>query len=64
MIKLIMHGCNGAMGQVISKIVEETEGAVMVAGIDRVDEGKNDYPVFTDIKESQVSNCNCYGIHI
>ncbi|MCI5950925.1 MAG: 4-hydroxy-tetrahydrodipicolinate reductase [Anaerostipes sp.] len=54
MIKLIMHGCNGAMGQVISKIVEETEGAVMVAGIDRVDEGKNDYPVFTDIKECDV----------
>ena len=54
MIKLIMHGCNGAMGQVISKIVEETEGAVMVAGIDRVDEGKNDYPVITDIKECDV----------
>lgn len=54
MIKLIMHGCNGAMGQVISKIVEETEGSVMVAGIDRVDEGKNDYPVFTDIKECNV----------
>ena len=23
MVKMIMHGCNGAMGQVISKIVEE-----------------------------------------
>ena len=54
MTNVIMHGCNGAMGQVISKIVEETEGAVMVAGIDRVDEGKNDYPVFTDIKECDV----------
>ena len=49
-----MQGFNGSMGQVISKIVEETEGAVMVAGIDRVDEGKNDYPVFTDIKECDV----------
>lgn len=54
MIKLIMHGCNGAMGQVISKIVEETEGAVMAAGIDRKDEGKNDYPVFTDINACDV----------
>jgi len=54
MIKLIMHGCNGVMGQVISKIVEETEGAEMVAGIDRVDEGKNSYPVFTDLQECDV----------
>ena len=29
MVKIMMHGCNGVMGQVISKIVEETEGAVM-----------------------------------
>lgn len=54
MVKLIMHGCNGAMGQVISKIVEETEGAVMVAGIDRADEGKNSYPVFTNINDCDV----------
>lgn len=54
MIKLIMHGCNGVMGQTISKIVEETEGVVMAAGVDRVDEGKNDYPVFTDLKECDV----------
>ena len=38
----MMHGCNGVMGQVISKIVEETEGAVMACGVDRVDDGHND----------------------
>ena len=27
MVKIMMHGCNGVMGQVISKIIEETEGA-------------------------------------
>lgn len=54
MIKLIMHGCNGVMGQVISQIVEETDGAKMVAGIDRFDDGKNSYPVFTDIKSCDV----------
>ena len=47
MVKIMMHGCNGVMGQVISKIVEETEGAVMACGVDRVDDGHNDYPVFT-----------------
>ena len=45
MVKIMMHGCNGVMGQVISKIVEETEGAVMACGVDRVDDGHNDYPV-------------------
>ena len=51
MVKIMMHGCNGVMGQVISKIIEETEGAVMACGVDRVDDGHNDYPVFTDIHE-------------
>ena len=53
MVKIMMHGCNGVMGQVISKIVEETEGAVMACGVDRVDDGHNDYPVFTDINGYQ-----------
>ena len=50
----MMHGCNGVMGQVISKIVEETEGAVMACGVDRMDDGHNDYPVFTDINACDV----------
>ena len=29
MTKIMMHGCNGVMGQVITKIVEETDDAVM-----------------------------------
>ena len=54
MVKIMMHGCNGVMGQVISKIVEETEGAVMACGVDRVGDGHNDYPVFTDINACDV----------
>ena len=54
MVKIMMHGCNGVMGQVISKIVEETEGAVMACGVDRMDDGHNDYPVFTDINACDV----------
>jgi len=34
MTKLIMHGCNGKMGQVISKIVKEDPNVEMAAGID------------------------------
>lgn len=54
MVKIIMHGCNGHMGQVISDIVEKDPDAEIVAGIDIADQGKNSYPVFTDIDACQI----------
>ena len=54
MIRVIMHGCNGKMGQVISGLVAADEELQMVAGIDPVDDGHNPYPVFADIKTCDV----------
>lgn len=54
MTKIIMHGCNGKMGQVITDIVAKDEETTMVAGIDINDNLSNDYPVFTDIDECDV----------
>lgn len=54
MYRIIMHGCNGKMGQVISDIVAADENAEIVAGIDTRDEGRNPYPVFKNIKECTV----------
>ena len=54
MVKIIMNGCNGHMGQVISDIVAKDPNAEIVAGIDLADQGKNSYPVFTDMNECQV----------
>lgn len=54
MIRLIMHGCNGKMGQVISNIVAQDPEAELVAGIDKQDDGHNPYPVFSDISECDV----------
>ncbi len=54
MVKIIMHGCNGHMGQVISDIVAKDPDAEIVAGIDIADQGKNSYPVFTDIDTCRV----------
>ena len=39
------------MGQLISSLVAEDEGAEIVAGIDAGDDGHNPYPVYTDIRE-------------
>ena len=49
MIKIIMHGCNGKMGQVISDIVRNDENTTIVAGIDPYTMRENDYPVFDEI---------------
>lgn len=49
MIRIIMHGCNGKMGQVISGMIEEDPELTMAAGIDPRDDGHNPYPVFSDI---------------
>ena len=53
MVKIIMHGCNGHMGQVISGLAAKDPGAEIVAGIDIADQGKNSYPVFTDMDACQ-----------
>lgn len=54
MTRIIMHGCNGKMGQVITGICKEDENVCIVAGIDVVDNRDNGYPVFTDIDACDV----------
>ncbi|MBS6396356.1 MAG: 4-hydroxy-tetrahydrodipicolinate reductase [Clostridiales bacterium] len=54
MIKAIMHGCNGHMGQVISGLIREDAEIEMAAGIDLVDCRDNGYPVFTNIWDCNV----------
>lgn len=54
MVRAIMHGCNGKMGQVITGLVKEDDAIEFVAGIDRFDDGHNDYPVFKSLAECTV----------
>lgn len=55
MIKAIMHGCNGKMGQVITGICKDDKDIEIVAGIDVYDGIVNDYPVFPNISVCDVS---------
>ena len=55
MVKVIMHGCNGKMGQVISGLIAADPDMELVAGIDARDDGHNPYPVFTDIAKCDVA---------
>ncbi len=53
MIKVILHGCNGKMGQVINGICAEDSSIEIVAGIDVYDGIDNPYPVFKQITDCQ-----------
>lgn len=49
-----MHGCNGAMGQVITGLAAEDEDIEIVAGIDLNDCRDNSYPVFSSLENCDV----------
>lgn len=48
MVKVLMSGCNGRMGRVITSAVKERDDAEIVCGVDIYDGIKNDYPVYAD----------------
>lgn len=54
MVRVLMHGCNGKMGQVISRMTAETEGMELVAGVDRFLGRENPYPVFESMEACDV----------
>lgn len=54
MIKIIMCGCNGKMGQTITGIVAEDEESEIVAGFDIAENDSLSYSVFTDMYKCDV----------
>ena len=54
MTRVIMHGCNGKMGQMITSIIAEDPEVEIVAGIDVSNHIVNTYPVFAAIAECDV----------
>lgn len=53
MVRILLSGCNGRMGQVITRLARDREDVKIVAGFDVNDSVKNEYPVF-----SKLENCN------
>ena len=51
MIRIILHGCNGAMGRVVTEMAESREDVSIVAGVDITGEGRGDYPVYTSFAD-------------
>ena len=55
MTNVIMHGCNGRMGQMIAGLCANDPDITIVAGVDTYTEKKNDFPVFASIGECDVA---------
>ena len=53
MLKIIMHGCNGRMGQTIVNLIRESEDKIVVAGVSADGQALNSFPVYTNISECQ-----------
>lgn len=54
MTNIILRGCNGKMGQVITEIVEADENAVIIAGIDVSQNRNNKYPIYQSFHQCNV----------
>lgn len=51
MVKILMHGCNGKMGKMITEIVKNDENAVITAGVDAYLGVPQDYPVYDSLEK-------------
>ena len=55
MVRAIMHGCNGRMGQVITKLCAEDPEIEIVAGVDPYTGILNEYPVCEKIEDCEAT---------
>lgn len=52
MMKVLLHGCNGRMGQVITKIISQKDDMEIICGVDIVpDKVMNSYPVYPSLDQ-------------
>lgn len=51
MIKVLINGCNGRMGQVLAKEIDRFPNLLLVCGFDINDNGKNTFPVYSNIDD-------------
>ncbi|RKD27316.1 dihydrodipicolinate reductase [Caminicella sporogenes DSM 14501] len=53
MLKVLLSGCNGKMGKVVTELIESENNIEIVAGID-ISKKHNKFPVFKDFKDCTI----------
>lgn len=51
MIKVLINGCNGKMGQEVKKSLEQTDDFLLIGGFDKEDTNSFDFPVYTSFEQ-------------
>ncbi|MCR4605033.1 MAG: 4-hydroxy-tetrahydrodipicolinate reductase [Eubacterium sp.] len=54
MTRIILCGCNGAMGRTVTRLAAEDNDATIVAGIDLVPNRDAGYPIFASIEDCNI----------
>ena len=54
MTKILLHGCNGRMGRMITELVRNDADTEIVAGVDSYTGVTNDYPVYDSVEKCGV----------
>ena len=54
MTKILLSGCLGAMGRVISERVSERDDAEIAAGLDIREDTSRSYPIYTDLNDVEL----------
>ena len=52
MVRILLHGCNGHMGRVVSDLARGEQDLKIVCGVDINTEQHYDFPVFGTMKEA------------
>lgn len=55
MIRVILHGCNGKMGQMVTELCSQEEEIKIVAGVDAFQHGSGEYQVYRDIYQCNIA---------
>ncbi|GAA0718278.1 4-hydroxy-tetrahydrodipicolinate reductase [Clostridium malenominatum] len=55
MIKVILHGCNGKMGKVITEVSHSFPNINIIAGVDKSSNYKSSYPIFQNMIDINIS---------
>ncbi|SKC43366.1 4-hydroxy-tetrahydrodipicolinate reductase [Maledivibacter halophilus] len=56
MIKVLLCGCNGSMGKVVTDLVNEESQMNIVAGIDKNKNNQYNYPIFSSFDECNIES--------
>ena len=51
MIKVLINGCNGKMGQEVAKKVDYNDNMLLIGGFDISDNGVSTFPIYTDTND-------------